>query len=379
MKTHNYILMLLCWLLPMHIQAQHAARSSGWFEVNGTVNGEDGEEIVMARDFYGDNISLAKDTIRNGQFHFKVPVQQLTIVYIVITKDRMINSHTLIMEPARITYAQGPTGIPIIRGGKYNPLLLAYESNQDFIAADKELKAEQQTPPDAADTLKQWRTLQWFLKKDSIRSNSQLAIMKGKDPAAAVMAAILLELQPDREKAMAVVDKYAPQLGENSFIIRHARRLNASQEKAIAMRLGNMVGQGMYDFSAPDLNKDSLRLSKVVLTHKYTLLQFWASWCVPCREEIPTMKKIYEGSSQKGLAVISFSLDADHTSWLKASEQEHIPWSNISDLKATASPVVRNYGISSIPANVIIDQQGKVIAANLVGKALEEKIKSLLP
>ncbi|HEY0272297.1 MAG TPA: DUF4369 domain-containing protein, partial [Chitinophaga sp.] len=258
MKTHHYILMLLCWLLPLHLRAQAAAHASGWFEVDGNLTGKDGQQIILARDFYGDNIALAKDTVRNGHFHFKVPVQQLAIVYVVITENRMVNSHTLIMEPAHITYALGPTGIPIIRGGKYNPLLLAYESNPAFIAADKALKAEQQAPPNAADTLRQWRLLQRFLEKDSIRTRSQLAIMRGSDPAAAVMAAILLELQPDREQAMAVVNKYAPRLGDSSYIIRHARRLNAAQEKMIAARLGNMVGQGMYDFTAPGLHKDSL-------------------------------------------------------------------------------------------------------------------------
>lgn len=166
-------------------------------------------------------------------------------------------------------------------------------------------------------------------------------------------------------------------MGEQSYIIKQARRLNKSQEDEIARRLDNKVGQGMYDFKAATIDKDSLQLSKIVFTHKYTLLQFWASWCAPCRLEIPGLKKVYNEYQPKGLAVVSFSLDADHVSWVKASQQEQLKWLNVCDLKANESPIVKNYGVSSIPANVIIDQQGKIIAANLVGTALDEKIKQL--
>jgi len=369
-------LLLIVFLLPLKLLAQNIKKDS-YFELTGTLNKKDGTEISLKRDYFGDNILVAKDTIRHQQFHFRVPVEQITIIYLVTQENRMIDTHTVILEPGKIKFSLGESDVPVIEGGKYNPLLFAYERDPEFINADKLMKAEGQAPPVPGDTLKQYRLVQHFLKKDSIRTTSQLKIMYGNDAVSAVMAAILLELQPDRQKAMALVNKDALKLGEKSFIIQQARRLNKSQENLISMRLGNMVGQGMYDFSAQTTGKDSIRLSKIVLTHKYTLLQFWASWCVPCREEIPGLKKIYAEYKKKGLEIISFSLDNDHPSWFKASEQEQIRWPNVSDMKAMGSPVVKNYSISSIPANVIIDQQGKVVAANLVGPALAEEMKTL--
>src|SRR5882757_8519480 len=178
-RSINYlaIVILLVLSLPARLLAQNTAKSLGYFELSGTLNKKDGTEITLRRDFFGDNILVARDTIRNHQFSFRVPVEEITIIYLVTHENRMFDSHTLILEPGKIKFSLGENGIPVIGGGSYNPRLFAYEADPDFIIADKLMKAEVSVPPAAGDTLKQWRMVQQFFKKDSIRTRSQLAIM----------------------------------------------------------------------------------------------------------------------------------------------------------------------------------------------------------
>src|SRR5699024_2728385 len=107
---------------------------------------------------------------------------------------------------------------------------------------------------------------------------------------------------------------------------------------------------------------------------------FWASWCGPCRAEIPNLKKEYKKYHDKGFEIVSFSLDHKREAWEKALKEEQMPWINISDLKAYTSPIVKDYGISGIPAEYLVDSEtGKIVASlgNLRGDNLGKKLSEL--
>lgn len=108
---------------------------------------------------------------------------------------------------------------------------------------------------------------------------------------------------------------------------------------------------------------------------KYVLIDFWASWCGPCRAEYPFLKKSYANFKDKGFEIIGVSLDSDKAKWLKALSEDSLSWANVTDLKAAESPTAKLYGVQPIPDNFLVDPQGKIIARGLHREELENKLK----
>ena len=136
------------------------------------------------------------------------------------------------------------------------------------------------------------------------------------------------------------------------------------------------VGAVAPDFSLPDTTSKPVQLSS--LRGKYVLLDFWASWCGPCRDENPTVVKAYNKYKSKGFTVLGVSLDRDRKNWLQAIKDDHLTWTHISDLKFWNSEAARLYNITSIPHNFLLSPEGKIIAKNLRGQELLDKLGELL-
>ncbi len=155
---------------------------------------------------------------------------------------------------------------------------------------------------------------------------------------------------------------------------------NSEKGKALKQQIEigkrSMVGVAAADFSQPDASGKPIALSS--FKGKYVLVDFWASWCGPCRAESPNLVKAYEKYKSKNFEIFGVSLDQSKDKWLKAVKDDKYSWPQVGDMKGWENAASQQYGILGIPFNMLLDPNGVVIARNLRGEALEKKLEEIL-
>ena len=162
-----------------------------------------------------------------------------------------------------------------------------------------------------------------------------------------------------------------------------AENKNSASGKSLADRIEiskkTAIGRPALEFIQNDTLGKPVALSS--LKGKYLLVDFWASWCGPCRAENPNVVKTYQAYKDKGFTILGVSLDQPDAKdkWLKAIHDDNLTWTHVSDLKYWDNEVAKLYGIRAIPANLLLDREGKIVAKNLRGEDLKKKLAELLP
>lgn len=181
----------------------------------------------------------------------------------------------------------------------------------------------------------------------------------------------LLQLAPQLEEAEldSIVLKYPAEISNSEYVVKLKEMVEGMKKTS--------VGAIAPDFTMNDPEGKPIQLSS--LRGKIVLLDFWASWCGPCRQENPNVVKLYQKYSSKGFEILGVSLDRNKDEWLKAIKADQLSWQHVSDLKYWDNAVARLYSVSQIPQSFLIDKEGKIIAKGLRGEQLANKLNELFP
>ncbi len=203
---------------------------------------------------------------------------------------------------------------------------------------------------------------------DSEIINRKYTFIKA-DPSNIVSLILVLQLANN--------EGYDTALKAYNLLSNAARSTNLGKQikDDISFLTNKRIGVKMPDFVQNDPNGNPVNFAS--FRGKYVYIDFWASWCIPCRAENPNVLKAYQKHKDSNFTVVGVSLDDDLSSWKRAIKQDKMPWTMVSDLKGKMNEIAVFFGITGIPSTLLLDPEGKIIATDLVGKDLHNKLDEL--
>ncbi len=250
----------------------------------------------------------------------------------------------------------------------------------------------QKTRTDSLENI--FRTAMVTLKLDSLRADSlskelqkpyenmvsqyseivAKKIMGNSNSFASIMA--IQQLRPEQYlEVYKALDKGLTEKYPNNKDIQSFHAMVQQTEMMVAKTEAIKVGAEAPELILPTKDNKDLALSS--FRGKIVLIDFWASWCAPCRKELPNVKRVYEKYKNKGFEILGVSLDKDRDAWLEAIDKEGLKWPQVSDLKFWQSEACQTYAVQSIPYTVLVDKEGKIIATDLRGADLDKKLAEI--
>ena len=316
--------------------------------------------------------------VMNGAFKFKGEVSSPEMR--ILTIDGINGQTALVLESGKtnVTIYKDSIYKSIIKGGENNSIFNKYKDGyQNLVEKVTSLREEYMASRNNIEAVKriQKQNVELRLELKNYGLNF-LTQHPDTDFSLMLLESITLQKEFDAKLANEILEKIPNKISNRQYNIEVMQKINFNINNALSKAVIE-VNSIAPDFTAPDPEGNQITLSEIL--GKVTILDFWASWCRPCRVENPNFVKLYDKYHEKGLNIISVSLDRENqkSRWIKAIEKDNLSWYNVSNLKYWQDPVALMYNSTSIPATFILDDKGTIIATRLRGSTLEKKIDEL--
>ena len=351
-----------------------SCNSGKMYKISGTVEDGDGMMVYLKKEI-GDKKFLVEDSVevKNGAFVLSGKIQQVDKRVLTLGK----NEQALFLDevPMQVT----ATRLVNKEGKKLDAydLKLVGSVEQEILNRGKQLEmgknllslgsmfAMMQVKDDSVKLDSTWRAME-MLKSEVNKSIKNFIDSNTNRMAITYMIGDFIA----REYPFEDVERYYGQLTPEVKASYPGQLLKDKVEKLRFINVGGIAPD--IDLTAPDGKQ--VKLSS--LRGKFVLLDLWASWCGPCLAEVPNVKAIYEEYKDKGFEVYGVSLDDKKDAWVNAIEKHGLPWVHVSSLKGWECPVAKRYNVTGIPKMYLLDKEGRIVAMDLRGEALKEKVAS---
>ncbi|KAA2241774.1 AhpC/TSA family protein [Chitinophaga agrisoli] len=351
------------------------------FTIHGTVAQVQKQAKVYLKVKKGDDAMLDSAEVKDGKFIFKGTIKEpsMASLMMVITdpqpdfpRGMKQDILPLFLDKGDITItAQDSVKNAVVKGSAANDAYLQLDGMLKDIGTQKR------------DLQKAYRQL--YMAKDEEGMKRLEPKFDELEAQEKKITRDYLAKYPASPIAMFALNQYAgyeinPTDVEPVFKKLDKKIRNSESGKAFATRLEaakkTAIGQPALDFSQTDATGNAISLAS--FKGKYVLVDFWASWCGPCRAENPNVVRAYSKYKAKGFEILGVSLDDKKEKWLAAIQADNLAWTHVSDLKGWKNAAAELYSIRAIPQNLLIDPQGRIVAKNLRGEALETKLSEVM-
>ena len=341
------------------------------FIISGSLTNAEGKEIVLVKQDGRSTVVIDSIVIINDLFKFTGTVDFPDMHYLQILGTN--SKRNIFLENSEITISGDADAIDelVITGSKSED---EYQSYIELLAPiDEKMAVIYQEYPLAQQAGDEAR-MQELLDEYTVIENDISELGKQfilNNPGSYVSPGIIGHLANNLEANE--IEDLLNILHENVVASPIAQEL---QERVIILKK-SAIGQPAPDFELNDVEGNPVKLSDKIGA-RLLLLDFWAVWCNPCRQENPNVVAVYNQYKDKGFDVFGVSLDKDKEAWLQAIDDDKLTWTHVSQLEGWTCDAVDKYGVVSIPANFLIDENGIIVAKNLRGEGLESKVEELL-
>jgi peroxiredoxin len=342
------------------------------YTVTGKIQGSDSITFYLQKYNAGKTVSIDSAVSRKGSFSIKGGgIDYPQMVQLVAGHTRKRISFYLENSDIKITGNLDSLFKADVTGSKTHDEYKQLEKSSRILS-DKYtgINIKYQAASQSGDAVNATRFEKELESVESEMTTLQRNFVKD-NPASYVTPSIVTSLSYDMD-----ADEIESMIGGLDTTISHLPVIKSLQEHAVAMK-EVAVGQKAPDFTLSDVNGNPVSLSSKIGS-KLLLIDFWASWCQPCRQENPNVVKVYNEFHKKGFDAFGVSLDRTKDAWVKAIADDKLTWTHVSDLQWWNNAAAKLYAVNAIPANFLLDETGKIIGRNLRGDALYNKVNEVL-